>query len=147
MAVNFQTGWRNGKRGLWLLGLWAMAWVCLLFVSVSRAESYRPNVLVLHSYHKAVWSDKMFDGISSVLGLEDGPNYFIEYMDTKKIKTDEYLDSLHRVYSVKYQQMKFDVVIATDDNAYQFARRHHQELLKNAPLVFCGVSQFSPEEI
>ncbi|MHC4926076.1 MAG: ABC transporter substrate binding protein [Planctomycetota bacterium] len=121
--------------------------MCLLIVSSAAASRSRPDVLVLHSYHKAYWCDSMQAGIESVLGDEEQTNYFIEYMDTKKIKTDSYLDGLYSLYQQKYQNRQFDVVITTDDNAYGFARRHHTALFKDRPLVFCGVSDFDPASI
>lgn len=131
-----------------ILSSWqGVAGLYLLVIGFAAAVESHPDVLVLHSYHPATWSNKMFNGVASVLGEEEGPHYFVEYMDTKKIKTDAYLDGLYSLYQQKYGDQPFDVIIATDDNAYQFVLRHHTDLFKNAPLVFCGVSDFDPLQI
>jgi PAS domain S-box-containing protein len=104
-------------------------------------------VLILQSYHPYIWTDEILQGINSVLNDERDFNFFIEYMDTKRFHTDTYYQQLYEFYRNKYADNPFDVVIACDDDAYDFARTHQADLLKNAPIVFCGVSGFDPTEI
>jgi len=46
------------------------------------------------------------------------------------------------VYKLKYKNFKFDIIIATDNNAFDFMRRYRDELFPGTPVVFCGVNYF-----
>jgi len=101
------------------------------------------RILVLNSYHKGFpWVDNIVSGIESVLDREKiGADLVIEYMDSKAVKYDEtYKTMLHKLYSHKYSHQKFDVIISSDDNAFNFLREYHQEIFPDTPIVFCGVN-------
>jgi two-component system cell cycle sensor histidine kinase/response regulator CckA len=114
---------------------------------VDAARPSRDHVLVLHSYHKGQWTDRLLEGIGSVLGPLAAVDLNIEYMDTKKLATPAYLNRLAALYALKYQALDFAVVIVSDDNAYRFALKHQETLFDNAPIVFCGVNRFDPAEV
>ncbi len=125
--------------------------VCVCLGSLGAAEvpsrSEPEYILILHSYHKFLWTDHINEGINSVLGQREHVSVRTEYMDTKWYQSPEYLQQLFDLYRRKYADMKFDVVIVADDNAYDFARTYQASLFHGAPIVFCGVSDFDPEEI
>ncbi len=123
------------------LAIAVVFWVCA--ACGLCAGSAPQHVLVLHSYHRGNWSDKIHDGILSVISETS----YVEYMDTKKLYSDTYLETLHELYQFKYKDIVFDVVIATDDNAYTFSRMHQSDLFHDAPIVFCGVSDFKASDI
>lgn len=107
----------------------------------------RKSVLILHSYHKAAWTDSLLAGIDSVLGGTADLDMVVEYMDTKRIKTEAYYQTLDEVYKLKYSQSRFDAILTSDDNAYRFALERQDGIFKNAPIVFCGVNRYDPREI
>ena len=101
------------------------------------------HVLVLNSYHQGLsWTDSIVGGIVSVLGEDSDLELHIEYMDTKRLYDEGYLQKLYEVYEYKYSQMQFEVVIVTDNNAFEFVRQHYDELFPGAPVVFCGINDF-----
>lgn len=108
----------------------------------SAASAPRDPVLILHSYHRGEWTDRIGDGIQSVLGSRPRTDVHIEYMDTKKLRTPEYLDQLARIYRMKYAAVPFKVIIVSDDDALNFATRHQRDVFAGAPIVFCGVNAF-----
>ena len=117
------------------------------FTVIAQAQPAARNVLVLNSYNnRNGWTNDIVTGIESVLNGESDI-LFTEYMDTKKVYTEEYLQQLYDLYALKYHDIMFDVIITTDDNAYQFMLKHHDNLFKNVPVVFCGVSQFDYSQI
>ncbi len=120
--------------------------VCLPVIT-GAAQPDRKTVLILHSYHKADWSDSLLTGIDSVLGRMPAVDLVVEYMDTKRIKSDAYYTSLDEIYRLKYDNIRFDAILACDDNAYRFALARQNGLFKQAPTVFCGVNRFDPLEI
>ena len=101
------------------------------------------HVLVLNSYHHGLsWTDSIVEGIESVLGGDSDLELHIEYMDTKRLYDEVYLQKLYEVYQYKYSQMQFEAAIVTDNNAFEFVRQHHDELFPGAPVVFCGINDF-----
>ena len=109
----------------------------------AQADINKPDqILVLHSYHKADWTDAILSGINSILGQHDNIEWAIEYMDTKRSLPDNYLDLLTTVYEEKYKASHFDVVITSDDTAFHYALNHQHDVFHGAPIVFCGVNRF-----
>jgi PAS domain S-box-containing protein len=100
------------------------------------------TVLYLNSYSVGyAWSDKILEGIREALkGL--GVDVQHEQMDTKRILDEKYLNLLLELYAHKFAEKKFDVVICSDDDAFQFLLKHHQRLFPKTPIVFCGVNFF-----
>ncbi len=82
----------------------------------------KKRVLILHSYYQGYkWTDDEHAGIESVLKPVIGRNNIhIEYMDTKKIFGDLYSQRLYEIYKLKYNNYKFDLIITTDNNAFEF---------------------------
>ena len=101
------------------------------------------HVLVLDSYHQGLsWTDSIVEGIESVLGGDSDLELHIEYMDTKRLYDEVHLQNLYEVYKYKYSQMRFEVVMVSNNNAFEFMRQHHHELFPGTPVVFCGINDF-----
>lgn len=117
----------------------------LSWSAVTADTAAKKKILVLNSYHKGLsWTDSITRGIESVL-RPDGKDVelYYEYMDTKKYYSDQYLQKLFETYKYKFEKEKFDVVITSDNNAFDFARRHHGELFPGTPVVFCGINNYN----
>jgi signal transduction histidine kinase len=112
-------------------------------VSSYQDISYK-RVLVLHSYYQGYkWTDDEHAGIESVLKPVIGRNNIhIEYMDTKKVFGDIYSQRLYEVYKLKYKNYAFDLIITTDNNAFEFMLTYRDKLFPETPVVFCGVNYF-----
>ena len=102
------------------------------------------HVLVLFSYHRAEWSDNVQKGIDSVFAPYQNVNFFYEYMDTKRLKTKEYLDTIRKIYTEKYAKAHIDVIICVDNNALELLAENAQTLLPDTPVVFCGINDYKP---
>jgi PAS domain S-box-containing protein len=118
-----------------------------LVVGLFAQSDARQNILFLHSYHKADWSDNLMRGYQSVLGSRPRLDAHTEYMDTKKLNAPEYLGMLADMYRMKYSKLRFDVVLTSDDDAFQFALERQDSLFKGAPVVFCGVNHYDPQDL
>lgn len=124
---------------LQLLLFWLIPAV-LVFASTGKVW----NVLVLHSYHKGLsWTDSLVKGIDegfadSGLAIEISH----EFMDSKRIFSEDYLNQLAELYRQKFTHSNFDIVLSTDDLAFSFLRKHHDELFPGKPVVFSGVNTF-----
>ncbi|MCY6483080.1 ABC transporter substrate binding protein [Clostridium aestuarii] len=102
----------------------------------------KKQVLILNSYHKGFkWSDDVIIGIQTTLNKsKQNPNIIMEYMDTKRYYSENYFKQLYNLYKFKYKNKKFDVIIATDNNAVRFLLKYSEQLFPNVPVVFCGVN-------
>ncbi len=117
---------------------------------VAAQEPEKAGVLIIHSYHSGMeWVRYEQAGIDRALqGRVPVPvDVHIEYMDTKYIDNGEYLHSLADLYAYKYAGTSFDVIIACDDPAFQFALTHRAALFPDTPIVFCGVNYFDPDTV
>ncbi len=121
-----------------------LLFACFIAVPTFEAASVQTHktVLFLHSYHRADWTETIMEGYGAGLQGLAGLATYVEYMDTKKIETAEYLNKLRDIYEMKFAGIRFDVILASDDNAFHFALRHQKGLFKNTPVVFCGVNRF-----
>lgn len=113
----------------------------VLFLLLS-VLSYAKDVLLLHSYHKGYeWTDSVSRGIEDNFKNTD-IQLTTEYMDTKKIYNKPYLENLMRFYQKRYKNRKFDIVIASDNNALNFLNTYHDKIFTNTPIIFCGINNF-----
>ncbi len=113
----------------------------LLFFNYLFASS--KEVLLIHSYHKGyIWTDD----ISKTIEKNFKPLKDVElttiYMDTKRIDTPEYLSNLVKLYKQQFENRKFDLIIISDNNAFDFIIKYHEYLFKDVPVVFCGINNF-----
>jgi two-component sensor histidine kinase/ABC-type uncharacterized transport system substrate-binding protein len=122
--------------------------VCFIISFPSHAVSDNlKKILVLHSYHQGlVWTDDIMEGIYSVFDKYDPDlEIHVEYMDTKRYFdgfNGRFLTGLRDMYKNKYGEMQLDMIISSDDNAFQFLLKYHDELFPGTPIVFCGVNDF-----
>ena len=125
--------------------------ISIFFVMLSAVghSADKKQILVLNSYHKGYpWTDGLVKGIEETLteSMKDC-EILIEYMDTKRINTDDYKEAFFRLMKMKYNKFKLDTIIVSDDNAFLFAVQYHRCLFGNTPIVFMGVNHFSPSMI
>lgn len=103
------------------------------------------NILILNSYHKEfTWTDNQVSAAKEVLEKAfDDLEIHVEYMDTKRIYTEEYLEYLSYIFRLKYASVKLDAIITTDDNALRFVMRYHKDIFGEAPVSFCGINDYN----
>ncbi|MDQ5988298.1 MAG: hypothetical protein CSYNP_04058 [Syntrophus sp. SKADARSKE-3] len=123
---------------------------CLLFGSDVQAQMPpKKRILILNSYHKGLsWTDNVVTGIESVL-RDKGNNIelYIEYMDTKRYFGERHFKMLYEIYAEKFRNEHFDAVIASDNDALNFVRKHYRELFPSTPIVFCGIDNYKDSMI
>ena len=124
-----------------------LAGVVLMPLSVQGAPPRQ--LLVVHSYHMGYkWTDEMTQGIATALRKEGKiVQVRYEYMDTKRVSDPAYFELLFEAYRYKFRTARFDVIIATDNDAFEFLKRYRDALFPEAPVVFCGVNYFEPSQL
>jgi two-component system, cell cycle sensor histidine kinase and response regulator CckA len=107
------------------------------------------RILVLNSYHFGYdWSDAELQGLGSALsGKFPRVALSVEYLDSKNFPQKTHFPQLATLLESKYRGSYFDVIIAMDNAALEFATRYRGRLFPETPLVFCGVNDYDPAMI
>jgi len=71
----------------------------------------------------------------------------IENMDTKRIYTPKHLVQLNNTYKTKYRDIKFSLILSSDNNALDFLKENREELFGNVPVVFSGINFFHDSDL
>lgn len=127
--------------------------LCSLFTTMALASD-KQHILVLNSYHQSMsWEEDIYRALKDVFSAQSGEfDLHVDYMDTKRVPyTPAYERLLFELYHFLYVENKvkhaFDVIIATDNNAYDFMRKYREQLFPGVPVVFCGVNDFHPRQL
>ena len=101
------------------------------------------EVLLIHSYHKGYsWSDDISKTIEKDFAKHKNIELTTVYMDTKRIDENEYIKNLAKLYEQQFFDRKFDLIIVSDNNAFDFMFTYHETLFKDIPVLFCGINNF-----
>ena len=63
-------------------------------------------------------------------------------MDTKRIDDPSYLANLAKLYKQQFTNRTFDLIIISDNNAFDFMELYYDSLFKNVPVLFCGINNY-----
>ena len=126
--------------------------LCSLPVAVQAQAVLVPTakkILILHSYHQGyLWTDEIQQGIQEAFeraGVD--ADFYVEYMDTKRFFSATHLENLRKTYADKYAEGRFSLIIASDDNSFNFLEDHRSTLFPGVPIVFCGVNNLDPDRL
>jgi|GEM_PF-1927127 len=102
------------------------------------------HILLLNSYHQGMpWFQNIKKGLNDVLRpQENNIVIHIEDMDTKRFNSQSYLENLKKVYKLKYEDSHFDLILSTDNNAFEFLKKYKQELFGKTPVIFAGLNNY-----
>jgi len=115
----------------------------LFLLTTSILASKQKDVLLLHSYHKGYkWTDEITKTIENKFLKYKDIDLTTIYMDTKKVNNLNYINSLKNLYKEQFKNRKFDLIIVSDNAAYEFIVNNYDTLFKNTPVLFCGVNSF-----
>lgn len=126
------------KRIILPVFLLLMLWGTFGFTSQAAEEEKR--VLFISSYSYA-WDQVQIqmEGIKD--GLEENVVLDYEFMDTKRVDTEESLKLFHDGLAYRLSMVEpYDAVILGDDAALKFAIKYQHELFEGIPLFFEGVN-------
>ena len=125
-----------------------LIFIAALFFPVSSADANAKRVLLLNSYHQSFsWNENIYQGIKDVFEPSKANiKLYVENMDTKRFKLDEARKQLlFTLYKDKFKDLAFDLVILSDNNAFDFVKKFGDEFVPGVPVVFCGINNFKPE--
>ena len=115
----------------------------LLLISASIHANEEKTILILHSYNTGLyWTDNLnaaiFEQLKSAKDLS--LDIRVEYMDTKRFESESYLNSYTENLIEKYNGIDLDLIISTDNAAYDLLKRNRENFVRNTPVVFCGLN-------
>lgn len=118
--------------------------LCLSFVcktSYAKEDYSNKRVLFISSYNNNFLSvPDQINGISDILNPLS-IEFDIEYMDTKRFDSSEYITMFHDLLKYKLNQVEpYDGIIVGDDNALQFVLDYKDELFYGLPIAFLGIN-------
>ena len=107
--------------------------------------AYNTNrtILIIHSYNEGLsWTDELNSSIIKTISSDSAikPDYRIEYLDSKHFESPEYFRNFARFFLSKYKNLRFDLVISTDNAAFNFLTEFRDSLIGKPPVVFCGLN-------
>ena len=132
------------KWKAWLFALAVLIGIGTIGTVSVTAEAQNLNqgkrVLFISSYSYG-WDtvQTQIEGIKA--GVDENTTIDYEFMDTKRFRTDEWLNMFHDMLKYHLENTDpYDVVIVGDDAALQFAMEYREELFPEIPVVFEGVN-------
>jgi signal transduction histidine kinase len=111
--------------------------------SIVQAQPDHKQVLVLYSTRR----DAQFSVVGEAVlpraldvGLERNLDYYAEFIDSARFPERGYQRAVSEFLRVKYQGIRFDLVIAMHDAALEFVNNHGDPLFGDTPVVFLANS-------
>ncbi|MBF0619903.1 MAG: hypothetical protein HQL19_07030 [Candidatus Omnitrophica bacterium] len=139
-------GVKNGNTFLRFLIVSLLAFLFFAGWRAAGAQAQNPRrVLVLQSFHHGyIWTDSVQQGIDDAFcrGAPSVETYPV-FMDLKRIPYSDghilrFKDWLHE----SYKNISFDVIFASDNDAFEFLRKYRDELFPKVPVVFSAINDF-----
>lgn len=126
--------------------------VSILLVAIQpspvSAQSERKQILFINSYHPGYkFSDDITRALSETFAQQGNIDLRIEYLDTKRVNSPEYLEQVRILYQTKYKGARFDLIMSSDDAALNFLFKYADSLFPNVPVVFVGANFFDTSRL
>ena len=114
---------------------------------VLAADVHGARILYINSYHRGYsWSDGIEQGLRERLEASGKKiEMSVEYLDSRRFAYSARIEPLASSMSVKYADYRPDLLIVSDNAAFDFAIKYRARLFPNVPIVFCGYNNFRPD--
>ncbi len=119
--------------------------------ALRAAELPDTHVLLINSYHPGyAWSDDIERGLHRGLheALEGSGKRLelsVEYLDSKRFPFNRQLPLLRNLLASKYADYRPNLIVVSDNAAYDFILQERDRLFPGIPVVFCGYNNYRPE--
>ena len=129
--------------------LWIFVTFLWLAPGLSQAQIVKKHVLFINSYHQQMqWVKNILQGVEELLE-PDKKNILIhvENLDTKYFQGQKHLLKFAEFLQEKYRHIKLELILSTDNNAFNFLRQYRDKIFPGVPVVFSGVNDFEPSSL
>lgn len=109
-----------------------------------------PRVLFVHSYHRGFsWTQDIETGFIETLGKSNfyPRDFRSEYLDTKRLHSTEYFSQVIPYLNMKYKGYHPDLIVTSDNDAFDLLRKNRGVFFPESLLVFTGVNNFRPQDL
>jgi len=133
---------RTARSCSWLLAL------LLLLITALPSHAATPEtrrVFLLHSFQREyLWTENVTKGIDEVFSGSDlRVETYTAFMEMKRVPYSEhYFNQLKELYRERYKNVRFDAILASDNDALDFLRKYRDELFPGVPVVFSAINDF-----
>jgi PAS domain S-box-containing protein len=112
----------------------------------AHEEEYLHHVLYINSYHRGyAWSDDIEQGLRERFERADqNIEMSVEYLDQRRFTDSSWYERQADYILAKYHGYRLDLVVVSDNSAFDFTIRCRQRLFPTVPIVFCGYNDFRP---
>ena len=113
------------------------------------ADNPDARILFINSYHRGYsWSDSIEEGLQKRLNASGKKiELSIEYLDSRRFAYGAQIEPLAQAMAVKYANYRPNLVVVSDNTAFDFAVSHRERLFPGLPIIFCGYNSFQPDVI
>lgn len=131
------------KKSILVLTVMALLWMQAPVHAIAEER----NVLFISSYSLSSPSvRKQIDGIKE--GLSNDVYLYYEFMDSRTISSDQYVEQFYEYLVNKYAAMNdIDAVIVGDDDALQMVLSYRSGIFKDLPIIFESVDSSTRAEL
>jgi PAS domain S-box-containing protein len=104
------------------------------------------RVLYLSSYDRSYkWSNDIERGlVERIKNADREIELSVEYLDGRRFPGTARNDLLAASLAAKYAGYRHDIVVVSDNFAFDFAIQYRKQLFPDLPIVFCGYNNFRP---
>lgn len=101
-------------------------------------------MLILNAYDRSLkWTKDLEQSITARIGAEiEDVEFIYEDMDVKRNPDPVYLQNEYELLIRKHQNKQFDLIITTDDPAFNYIKKYHDTVYPDVPTIFSGVNYF-----
>ena len=121
------------------------AWPC-----TATPQPAIKQILILHSYHQGMqWTDSVQQALIKELTTSDFvADIYVEYMDAIRFKPNADNDAaLIKKLADRNSSAQFDLIIVSDNDAFNFMLKNRPHIAPGKPIVFCGINHLKAEDI
>jgi signal transduction histidine kinase/ActR/RegA family two-component response regulator len=116
-------------------------------VGAAANDAKDKRVLYLNSYDRGYkWSDDIERGL--VARLQNAARKIelsVEYLDGRRFPGTARYDLMAETLAAKYAGYRHDVLVVSDNFAFDFALQYRKLLFPELPIVFCGYNNLQPD--
>jgi len=122
--------------------LWAL--IFYLVIMDSLLGIYEKNILIISSYsNEFLMSKKLVNDVKkSIENSYLKTHIYYEELDCDRTNFNS--DVFVNYFVSKYESIYFDVIIACNEQAFEFVKMQYESQFLGRPVVFCGVTNFKP---
>jgi len=119
-----------------------------VYLKAADSNSKNPHILIINSYHQTFhWTHEIVTSAVTIIRKEiPDAEIYIEYMDSKRFPDSSNINAFLKHLESKYTKTIPDVIIVSDDAAFDLLKKFSGRIFPGVPVVFCGVNEIKSTE-